>query len=201
MLIKWNKYGKFLACSAYPECRSTKPLQSPEAAGESCDACGAPMVVKSGRFGRFLACSKYPQCRETRPVPRGNKRLRVPKDWSQTCEKCTSPMKVKYGRRGAFIACTGYPECRNTARVPKEWYVEVKPPEGDGAAGPTAEPPKDWAELCEKCQSRLAVRKGPRGFFIGCTAYPKCRFVKEVPAGWIRTPAPAEPPPGSEAED
>ncbi|HKS16234.1 MAG TPA: type I DNA topoisomerase, partial [Planctomycetota bacterium] len=44
MLIKWNRYGKFLACSGYPECKSTKPLQTAEAAGEKCDRCGAPMT-------------------------------------------------------------------------------------------------------------------------------------------------------------
>jgi DNA topoisomerase-1 len=142
MLIRWNRFGKFLGCSGYPECKSTKSLQAPELAGEKCDKCGADMVIKSGRFGRFLACSKYPECKNTRPVPRGNRRLAVPKGWEQKCEQCGLAMIVRYGRRGAFIACTGYPNCKNTARVPKEWYQTVKPP-GEGDADTPAEDPSD----------------------------------------------------------
>ncbi len=137
MLIKWNRFGKFLACSAYPACKSTKSLQAPEIAGEKCQKCGADMVMKSGRFGRFIACSKYPECKNTRPIPRGNRKLVIPQGWAETCEKCGKPMDVKYGRRGPFIACTGYPDCKNTARVPKEWFQSSKP--ADGAA-PEAEP-------------------------------------------------------------
>ncbi|MBI4565697.1 MAG: type I DNA topoisomerase [Planctomycetes bacterium] len=144
MLIKWNRFGKFLACSGYPECKSTKPLQAPEVAGENCDRCGAPMIIKSGRFGRFLACSKYPECRATRPLPRGNKRLKVPEGFSETCEACGSPMAVRYGRRGPFIACTGYPHCKNTRRVPKEWFVDVK--SAASASAPPAESPPEDAE-------------------------------------------------------
>jgi DNA topoisomerase-1 len=138
MLIRWNKYGRFLGCSGFPECKSTKSLPSEEAKGEKCDQCGSPMVVKSGRFGRFLACTKYPECRGTKSLPRGGKRIEIPKDWKQDCDKCGKPMKVRYGRRGPFIACTGYPDCKNTQRLPKEWLKEVKPAEGD-ASPPTPE--------------------------------------------------------------
>ncbi len=130
MLEKWNRFGKFLACSKYPECKNAKSLAAPEASGEKCDKCGADMTVKSGRFGRFLACTKYPECKGTKPLQRGNRRLVVPKDFQENCEKCGSPMAVRYGRRGAFIACTGYPNCKNTQRVPKEWYEAAKPTEG-----------------------------------------------------------------------
>jgi DNA topoisomerase-1 len=141
MLEKWNKYGKFLACSKYPECKNAKSLPSPEAQGEKCDRCGADMVVKSGPFGRFLACSKYPECKGTRSLQRGGRRLNVPKDFKEDCDKCGKPMTVRYGRRGAFIACTGYPDCRNTKRVPKEWYEEAKPAEDNGTNPPPAETP------------------------------------------------------------
>ncbi|MBI2933237.1 MAG: type I DNA topoisomerase [Planctomycetes bacterium] len=146
MLVKWNRFGQFLACSGYPECKSIKSLQPPEAVGEKCEKCGADMVIKSGRFGRFLACSKYPECKNTRPLPRGNRRLAVPPGWEQKCEKCASAMVVRYGRRGPFIACSGYPNCTNTMRVPKEWYQTVKPagtetaPAESDAAGDDASP-------------------------------------------------------------
>ena len=143
MLIKWNRYGKFLACSGYPECKSTKPLQTAEAAGEKCDRCGAPMTVKSGRFGRFLACTKYPECKGTRPISRGRKRLRVPDDWKQICDKCGKTMVIRHSRRGPFIACPGYPDCKNTIRIPKEWMVD---PASEGTAAPVAEPEPEGAE-------------------------------------------------------
>jgi DNA topoisomerase-1 len=136
MLIKWNRYGKFLACSGYPECKSTKPLQTAEAAGEKCDRCGAGMTVKSGRFGRFLACMRYPDCKGTRPLSRGRKRLRVPEGWSQICDKCGKTMVIRHSRRGPFIACPGYPDCKNTARIPKEWMVD---PAAEAEAGTAAQ--------------------------------------------------------------
>jgi DNA topoisomerase-1 len=133
MMIRWNKYGRFLGCAGFPECRSTKSLPSEEAKGEKCDLCQAPMVIKSGRLGRFLACTKYPECRGTKSLPRGNKRLEIPKDWKEDCEKCGKPFRVRYGRRGGFIACTGFPDCKNTRRFPKEWYKDIKS-EGEAAA-------------------------------------------------------------------
>jgi DNA topoisomerase-1 len=140
MMIRWNKYGRFLGCAGFPECRSTKSLPSEEAKGEKCDLCQAPMVIKSGRLGRFLACTKYPECRGTKSLPRGNKRLEIPKEWKEDCEKCGKPFRVRYGRRGGFIACTGFPDCKNTRRFPKEWYKDIKP-EGEASAEPA--PPSD----------------------------------------------------------
>jgi DNA topoisomerase-1 len=134
MLIRWNKYGRFLGCSGFPECRNTKSLPSEEAKGEKCDLCQAPMVIKSGRLGRFLACTRYPDCRGTKSLPKGNKRLEVPKDFKEDCDKCGKAMRIRYGRRGGFIACSGYPDCKNTKRFPKEWYKDLKPPGEDGAA-------------------------------------------------------------------
>src|SRR5262245_62430571 len=66
MVIKWGRYGKFLACSGYPECKNTRQLVGGESdmpevhedvAKEICSKCSSPMVVKKGRFGPFLACS------------------------------------------------------------------------------------------------------------------------------------------------
>jgi len=85
MMVRWNKYGRFLGCAGFPECKNTKSLPSEEAKGETCDQCQAPMVIKSGRLGRFLACTRYPGCRGTRSLPRGNKRLEIPKDWKEDC--------------------------------------------------------------------------------------------------------------------
>ena len=74
MTVKRGRYGPFLACTGYPECRNTRPLpsQGEEASGEEsaevCEKCGRPMVLRRGRYGPFLACTGYPECRNTRKV-------------------------------------------------------------------------------------------------------------------------------------
>ena len=62
MIVKWGRFGKFLSCTGWPECKSAKPLKSDEEAhqhltDEKCDKCGGDMIVKRGRNGEFLACS------------------------------------------------------------------------------------------------------------------------------------------------
>ena len=64
LVIKQSKYGKFTACSNYPECSNIKS-EGMEISATKCPKCGANMVVKSGKFGKFLACSNYPKCRYT----------------------------------------------------------------------------------------------------------------------------------------
>ena len=140
MMIRWNKYGRFMGCAGYPDCKSTRSMPSEETEGEKCDLCQAPMVIKSGRMGRFLACSRYPECRSTRSLPKGGKRLEIPKGFKEDCDKCGKPMVIRYGRRGGFIACSGYPDCKNTKRFPGDWYEDVKPPESEGGDGTNEDP-------------------------------------------------------------
>src|SRR5438034_6698890 len=102
MVKKWGQFGSFLACSAYPECKNTKELQSEEPASgtspatpeappeiEPCENCGKPMALKRGRFGQFYACTGYPECKTTRKIVAGEK---VPKKpdliLDETCPKC-----------------------------------------------------------------------------------------------------------------
>ena len=59
MVIKLGRYGKFLACSGYPDCKTAKPLeteeeQEKEITDEKCEKCGSPLEVKRGKFGKFL---------------------------------------------------------------------------------------------------------------------------------------------------
>jgi len=74
MLIRIGRFGKFLACSAFPRCRYTVPLDEQgkrivvQITEEKCPKCGSPMVIRSGRRGRFLACSAYPKCKSTKPI-------------------------------------------------------------------------------------------------------------------------------------
>jgi DNA topoisomerase-1 len=140
MMIRWNKHGRFMGCSGFPGCKSTRSLPSEEAKGEACGLCRAPMVVKSGRLGRFLACTRYPDCRGTRSIARGGKRLEIPREWKEDCEKCGKPLRIRHGRRGGFIACSAYPACKNTRRFPRDWSRDLKLPGEDGVSFAGSEP-------------------------------------------------------------
>jgi len=71
MVIKMGRYGKFLACSNFPECKNTKPLEKteePKPTGIKCEKCGGDMVERKSRYGKFLACSNYPKCKNAKSL-------------------------------------------------------------------------------------------------------------------------------------
>ncbi|PYP31972.1 MAG: type I DNA topoisomerase [Gemmatimonadetes bacterium] len=106
LVVKSGRFGPFIACTRYPECRFTKPLRRDKVpdrpTNEICRECGAPMVIKTGRYGEFLACTRYPACKHTRPVPLGIK-----------CPKCgEGDLAERRTRKGrSFFGCLRYPEC------------------------------------------------------------------------------------------
>ncbi|MDF1497567.1 MAG: type I DNA topoisomerase [Patescibacteria group bacterium] len=116
MLVKHGRFGKFLACTGYPECKSTRPmagqdpLPEPEPTDEKCPTCESPMVKKVGRYGPFLACSKYPECKTIVNIEipaldqNGN---------DITCPKCKQGriLERKSKRGKLFFSCNRYPEC------------------------------------------------------------------------------------------
>ncbi len=110
MVIKLGRFGKFLACSNYPECKNTKQIngngeiEEPETTDEKCDKCGNPMIFKRGRFGKFLACSNYPTCKNTKQIK---------KSTGITCPTCNHGQLVeKRTKRGkTFWGCERYPDC------------------------------------------------------------------------------------------
>jgi len=106
MVVKWGRNGRFLACSGYPECRSTQELEPqrsvapPEPVDIVCDVCGKQMVRKRGRYGDFLACSGYPECKATRSMPTG---ISCPR------KGCEGELVERRTRRGrAFFGCSEY---------------------------------------------------------------------------------------------
>ncbi len=106
MIVKWGRFGKFLSCTGYPECKFSKPLERPEekhthVTNEKCDKCGGNMVVRRGRTGEFLACSNYPTCKNTKSIPLG---IQCPKDGGDIVAR-----RTKKGR--AFFGCSNYPDC------------------------------------------------------------------------------------------
>ncbi|MDX8395069.1 MAG: type I DNA topoisomerase [Mariprofundaceae bacterium] len=112
MAIKLGKYGKFLACTGYPECKVAKPLNGeeqaePELSDQKCDKCGEPMAIKHGRFGKFLGCSAYPECKNIPP-------LEKPKDTEIPCPDCGKGtfLETKSRRGKIFYSCSQYPKCK-----------------------------------------------------------------------------------------
>ncbi len=106
MVIKWGRNGRFLACSGYPECKSTRPINGEDEvvdSGETCEKCGGSMLVKTGRFGKFLGCSNYPTCKNTKAISTG---VSCPKDG---CDGNVVERKSKRGR--TFFGCSKYPKC------------------------------------------------------------------------------------------
>ena len=166
MVIKWGRFGRFLACTGYPDCKNTQELAANgdgEAAeahqiDETCEKCGKSMVVKRGRFGQFLACTGYPDCKNTRKVvvsEEGKITSKPDRLLDEKCPKCGEPLAVKQGRYGEYTACSTYPECRHI----KLEEVGVPCPQDD-------------------CGGQIVVRRSKRGrTFYGCSEYPKCEFV------------------------
>ena len=108
MAVRWGRFGQFLACSGYPECKNSRPLEKQEeqqaVTDEKCPTCSGPMVVKTGRFGRFLACQNYPTCKGTKPFL--NKiGVACPLDEGAIVERRTKARRTFYG-------CANYPDCQ-----------------------------------------------------------------------------------------
>jgi DNA topoisomerase-1 len=112
MVIKFGRFGKFLACTGFPECRNTKQLGQdgkevePTVTDEKCEKCGKPMIVKRGRFGEFLSCSDYPACKTTKPIV---------KKTGVKCNVCGEGEFVERRSKAGkpFYSCDRYPECKN----------------------------------------------------------------------------------------
>jgi DNA topoisomerase-1 len=185
MVIKWGRYGRFLACTGYPECKNTQELASVLSSGAAsaagaagtngptsaeppvipedhgtCEKCASPMVLRRGRFGPFLACSAYPGCRNTKKIALDKEgRITVTKKpdriLDELCPQCSKPLAVKDGRFGEFTACSNYPECK---------FIKLKEVGLDC--------PRDG------CGGKIVERRSRRGrTFFGCNSYPKCDFV------------------------
>jgi DNA topoisomerase I len=154
MIIKWGRFGKFLACSAYPDCKNAKDIKKPGTEGEpetpdevegECDKCNSPLIIKRGRFGKFIACSTYPDCKFTKPIGLG---ISCPEDG---CKGEIAPRRTKKGR--TFYGCTKYPDCTFTS-----WD-------------------KPKAEACPECKHPFMVEKWKKNEDPS-TLCPECGFKK-----------------------
>ena len=107
--VKLGRYGKFIGCPNYPDCRYIRNMDGterpePELLEERCPECGRQLQRRVGRFGPFVGCSGYPECRYIKKDP--------PKNLDITCPQCGQGQIVeKRTRFGVFYGCDRYPEC------------------------------------------------------------------------------------------
>jgi DNA topoisomerase-1 len=136
LLERRGRFGKFLACSAYPDCKYTRDLGKDqrfqdEPTNETCPTCARPMVIKHGRFGKFIACSGYPECKTTKPVTLG---IACP------TPGCSGQLVERRSKRGrTFYGCSAYPKCKFVV-----WQRPV-------------------AEPCPRCQASFLTERIARG--------------------------------------
>ncbi|MFC2135733.1 type I DNA topoisomerase [Bacteroidota bacterium] len=109
MELKIGRFGKYLACSNYPNCENIKSLREvsnenkePEYTGDKCPECGSRTIYREGKFGRFIGCEKYPDCTFTKVVTLG---ISCP-----TCKE--GDVVTRRSKRGRmFYGCSRYPDC------------------------------------------------------------------------------------------
>lgn len=155
MEIKVGRYGRFLACTKYPECKNIKSLkdfsknndkeENNKPLEEKCPKCSGQLVIRTSRYGKFIGCSNYPTCDYTRTITLG---IKCPK-----CKKGEITQRFTKKRR-IFFGCSRYPECD---------YSTWNRPTG---------------ELCPNCEKDLLVivNSGKKSK-IKCNS---CDYVKET---------------------
>jgi len=161
MIVKWGRFGKFMACSGYPDCKNTKQIAKEGSDGKAvsesttvegaCDKCQSSLILKVGRFGKFIACSNYPDCKFTKPIDLG---IKCPK------EDCKGKIAARRSKKGRmFYGCTAYPNCDFVS-----WDKPVPEP-------------------CPKCDNAYTVEKWKKdeGTSIICPES-ECNYIKPAVA-------------------
>ena len=153
MVLKKGRFGQFLACTGYPDCKTTRQLNSQEQRKadvlleEDCPSCKSKMVMKFGRFGEFTACSNYPACKYVKQKTIG-----------VACPSCeTGEVVERRSKRGkTFYGCNKYPECDFVA-----WG-------------------RPLPEKCPQCGSPYLVEKFlKKGQFAACPSK-ECKYTREL---------------------
>jgi DNA topoisomerase-1 len=127
LVYRFGKNGKFLSCSAYPDCTFACPcdkdgkMVEEKLSEHKCPECGKPMVHKNGRFGPFLGCSDYPECKTTLKLDKEGNAL-PPKPPAEPtgikCHKCKSgELVIRQGKKGPFMGCNRFPKCRTIVSI------------------------------------------------------------------------------------
>jgi DNA topoisomerase I len=111
MVLKRGRFGQFMACTGYPDCKTTRRLDQGKRVpdiplDEPCPKCGRNLMIRHGRYGEFTACSGYPECKYVKQNFIGVK-----------CPECKDGELVeKRARKGnTFYGCSNYPKCKFTS--------------------------------------------------------------------------------------
>ncbi|MBE0536788.1 MAG: type I DNA topoisomerase [Phycisphaerae bacterium] len=146
LVYRFGKNGRFLSCSAYPECKFASPCDSEgkmiaeQVTEHKCPNCGKPMLQKSGRFGPFLGCSDYPNCKTIMRIDKEGNVLppKPPAEPSGVkCYKCKAgELVIRQSKKGPFLGCNKFPRCRTIVSIKqldqlKELQAEGKWPPAD----------------------------------------------------------------------
>jgi len=116
LLSRLGRSGRFIGCSAYPECDYTrnadethadKESQAEIIEGRECPKCASALVFKRGKYGKFIGCSNYPNCKFIESLDK-------PLDTGVTCPECHQGTMVKRKSRFGtfFYSCNRYPDCK-----------------------------------------------------------------------------------------
>jgi DNA topoisomerase I len=152
MVLKRGRFGQFMACTGYPDCKTTRRLDQAKKIpdiplDEKCPLCDRTLLIRHGRFGEFVSCSGYPDCKYVKQNLIGVK-----------CPECKDgDIAEKKARRGNyFYGCTNYPKCEFTSAF------------------------KPVAEECPSCKSPYLLEKQLKdGTFLVCPNNKKTASAEE----------------------
>lgn len=157
LAIRDGRFGRFKACSGYPECTFKESLRKTETKSleETCPECGAQLLQKKGRYGIFIACSNYPQCRYIK----NDKAEKI--DTGMACPlACGGTIVQRKTRRGkVFYGCSRFPKCRFAT-----WDEPV-------------------SRACPRCGKAVLLRKVDKSGSVLYCWDEKCGFKEQVKDG------------------
>jgi DNA topoisomerase-1 len=154
MVLKRGRFGQFMACTGYPDCKTTRRLDQGKRVpdiplDEPCPKCGRNLMIRHGRYGEFTACSGYPDCKFVKQNFIGVK-----------CPDCKDGDLVeKKARKGnTFYGCSNYPKCKFTS----------------------ANKPID--EKCPSCGNAFLVEKNLKAGPVIACPNKECDYERPAPA-------------------
>ena len=141
LFYRFGKNGRFLSCSAYPDCKFACPcdkegkMLEEKVSEHKCPNCGQPMVYKNGRFGRFLGCSGYPNCKTTLKLDKEGHALPPkppPEPTGIKCYKCKDgELVIRQSKKGPFLGCNRFPKCRTIISIKQLDHLKKLQAEGN----------------------------------------------------------------------
>ena len=153
MVLKRGRFGQFMACTGYPDCKTTRRLDQGKRVpdiplDEPCPKCGRNLMIRHGRYGEFTACSGYPECKFVKQNFIGVK-----------CPLCADGELVeKKARKGnTFYGCSNYPKCKFTSAN------------------------KPIAEKCPSCGHDFLVEKFLKAGPVIACPNKECDYEREAP--------------------